>query len=61
MFSQKENGVGFIYSKWKRFNSTEESKMDETGLLQWEGLNGFQVSEDNPRKLNEGVGEMGDA
>ena len=35
--------------------------MDETGLLQWEGLNGFQVLEDNPRKLNEGVGEMGDA
>ena len=53
--------MGFIYSKWKRFNSTEENKKDETGLLQWEGLNGFQVSEDNPRKLNVGVGEMGDA
>ena len=42
-------------------DSTEVDKMDEIGLLQWEGLNGFQVLEDNPRKLNVGVGEMGDA
>ena len=42
-------------------DSTDENKMDEIGLLRWEGLNGFEVSEDNPRKLNVGVGEMGDA
>lgn len=48
------NGRGFT-------DSTEENKMDEIGLLQWEGLNGFQESENNPRKLNVGVSEMGDA
>lgn len=49
-----QNGTGLT-------DSTEVDKMDEIGLLQWEGLNGFQVLEDNPRKLNVGVGEMGDA